>query len=209
MTRALAQPRKRKSQKVVVVGPEDHGRRMSLDQFDRAEGREGYLYELSKGVIEVTDVPNPAHGRQLQSVRRQLAAYEIARPDVIQYMGGGSDAKLLIGPSESERHPDLSVYLTPAPSDDADAWSSWVPEIVIEIVSKRSAKRDYEDKPTEYLEFGVSEYWIVDATKKQITVLSRWRGQWKKQIIRATKKYSTGLLPGFSLDLKKVFDAAK
>jgi Uma2 family endonuclease len=208
MTRSLAKPPKRKPRKV-IVGPEDHGRRMSLDQFDRAEGREGYLYELNKGVIEVTNVPQPNHGQQVQEIRDQLTVYKSSRAGVIHYMAGGSDAKLLIGPSESERHPDLSVYLTPAPSNDADAWSTWVPAIVIEVVSKRSAKRDYEDKPPEYLEFGVDEYWIVDAAKKQMTVLSRWRGQWKKQIVRPTKKYATTFLPGFTLDLKKVFDAAK
>ncbi len=31
----------------VVIGPEDHGRRMSLDEFDQAVGAEGYLYELN------------------------------------------------------------------------------------------------------------------------------------------------------------------
>ena len=140
MTRVLAQPRKRKSRKI-VVGPEDHGRRMSLDQFDRAEGREGYLYELNKGVIEVTDVPQPSHGQQVQAIRNQLTAYQFERPEVILYLAGGGEAKMLIAPSESERHPDLSVYVTPPPSDSADAWSIWVPAIVIEVVSKRSAKR--------------------------------------------------------------------
>ena len=208
MTRSLAKPPKRKSRKV-VVGPEDHGRRMSLDQFDRAEGREGYLYELNKGVIEVTDVPQPSHGQHVQAIRNQLTAYQLERPDVILYLAGGGEAKMLIGPSESERHPDLSAYRTPPPSDNADAWSVWVPAIVVEVVSKRSAKRDYQDKPPEYLEFGVEEYWIVDSAKKQMLALTRWRGEWKEHVVKPPKRYATRLLPGFTLDLKKVFDAAK
>jgi hypothetical protein len=34
--------------KRIHIGPEDHGRRISLDDFDRAIAREGYLYELGK-----------------------------------------------------------------------------------------------------------------------------------------------------------------
>jgi hypothetical protein len=41
--------------KPVHIGPEDHGRRMSLDLFADAIAQEGYLYELGNGVIEVSD----------------------------------------------------------------------------------------------------------------------------------------------------------
>jgi hypothetical protein len=34
-----------------ILGPSYHGRPMSLDEFDLAERQEGYLYELSRGVI--------------------------------------------------------------------------------------------------------------------------------------------------------------
>jgi hypothetical protein len=36
-----------------IIGPADHGRRMSLDEFDTAVGLEGRLYELSRRVIVV------------------------------------------------------------------------------------------------------------------------------------------------------------
>jgi len=114
----------------------------------------------------------------------------------------------LIASTQSERHPDLSIYLDTQP-DVSDVWSVWVPAIVIEVISTRSSARDYEDKPDEYLEFGVSEYWIVDAAKGQMTVLIRWRGQWKKQIVKPAQKFTTRLLPKFTLDLKRVLAAAK
>ena len=189
---------------VIRVGPDDHGRRMSLDDFDRAIGREGYLYELNKGVIDVVDVPEPSHGRQFQELRDQLVGYRLSHPGVVTFIGGGAEAKLLIGPPQSERHPDIVVY-TSAPPEVEDVWSTWVPEIVVEIVSARSAKRDYVDKPPEYLAFGVDEYWIVDAAKLQMTALTRWRGQWNEQIIKPGKKYKTRRLPGFALDLRRVF----
>jgi Uma2 family endonuclease len=196
------------SRKQIRIGPEDDGRRMSLDDFDKAIAAEGYLYELGRGVIEVSNVPQPKHARRLQEIRDQLVAYRIENPDRIYLIGGGAEAKLLIRSFESERHPDLSVYLTPPP-EVSDVWSLWVPTIVIEIVSGRSGKRDYEDKPPEYLDFGVAEYWVIDAEKGQMTVLTRWGGQWKKKMVKPPQKYATHHLPGFTLDLKRVLAAGK
>ena len=190
------------------IGPADHGRHMCLDDFDRAVGTEGHIYELSKGVVQVVNVPGGNHANQFQEVRDQLVGYRLANPGVITFIGGGGEAKMLIGPAQSERHPDVVVYTTPQPKG-GDLWSLWVPDIVVEIVSPGSAKRDYEEKPDEYLAFGVKEYWIVDAAKKRMTVLARWRGQWKQTIVKPPRKYATIRLPGFALDLKRVLAAAK
>ena len=194
-------------QRAIRVGPADQGRPMSLDQFDRATGQEGYLYELNKGVIDVTDVPHPAHFAQVQGIRNQLILYQEAHPDVIHSVAGSNESKILLADEQSERHPDLSVYLTPPP--ETDVWSLWIPTIVVEVVSKSSSKRDYQDKPGEYLSFGVDEYWIVDASKQQMTAMVRWRGQWKQKAVKPAQKYTTRHLPGFTLDLKRVLAAAK
>jgi Uma2 family endonuclease len=193
-----------------IIGPSDHGRRMSLDEFDRAEGREGYLYELSRGVITVVDVPNPRHFKIVNATRRQFAAYDVAHPGQIYAIAGGSDCKLLIGGLESERHPDLAVYKTSPPDEEAgeDVWSLWVPEIVIEVVSPSSRQRDYEEKPEEYLRFGVREYWIIDAENQEVLVLRRSRGAWARRVIRPPDVYRTRLLPGFAFAPAAVFEAA-
>jgi Uma2 family endonuclease len=194
--------------KLVEVGPQDDGRSMSLDDFDRASGREGYLYELNKGVIEVTDVPDPTHFAQVQVVRNALVVYQDSSPGRIHSVAGSNESKILLAGDQSERHPDVSVYLSPPPAGP-DVWSRWIPAIVVEVVSKRSTKRDYQDKPAEYLSFGIDEYWIVDSSRNQMTAMTRWRGQWKEKILKPTQKYSTPLLPGFSLDLKRVLSAGK
>jgi Uma2 family endonuclease len=159
-------------------------------------------------VIEVSEVPKPEHAKQVQAIRNQLSAYQIKHPRVVELIAGSNECKLLIGSEDSERHPDLSLYLAPEP-DVRDVWSIWIPEIVIEVISPSSRRRDYEEKPGEYLELGIDEYWIVDAAEKQMTVMSRWRGQWKSTVVKPSKKYTTHWLPGFSLDLKRVIEAGK
>jgi Uma2 family endonuclease len=204
MLKMLTKPRRRQ----IRVGPQDHGKAMSLDDFDEAIAQEGYLYELNKGVIEVSGLPQPEHAKQIQEIREQLTFYRREHPGLIDMIGGGGEAKMLIGPARSERHPDLSVYFDPPPKVK-DVWSRWVPGIVIEVVSENSSKRDYQDKHDEYLMFGVSEYWIVDSRKQQLLAMSRWRGQWQSKTYKTSQKFTSPLLPGFTLDLKRVFAAAK
>src|SRR5215207_4329492 len=117
----------------IIVGPSDHGRRMTLDEFDTAEGVEGHLYELSRGEVVVTDVPPPRHSSVVDALRQPLSEYRITKPDIIHGINSGSECKLLIEPTQSERHPDLAIYKTPPPAEDASVWSVWVPELVVEV----------------------------------------------------------------------------
>lgn len=191
-----------------LIGPDFDGTAMSLDDFDHAITKPGFVYELAGGIIQASEIPKPEHAKEVQAVRNQFVVYQEKKPGSIELVAGSNEAKLLIAPDQSERHPDISVYTSPQP-EVADPWSFWIPAIVVEIVSARSAKRDYEEKPEEYLSFGVREYWIVDSSKGQMTVFTRWRGRWKTQVMKASSKYRTPLLPGFLLNLKRVFTAAK
>ena len=44
----------------------------------------------------------------------------------------------------------------------------WTPDLVIEILSPRTAKYDLEDKKDVYERYGVKEYWAVDPVSKQV-----------------------------------------
>ena len=204
MLKMLTKPRRKR----IHVGPQDDGKRMSLADFDKAVPQEGYIYELGKGIIQVSDVPHPSHFAQVQGIRDQFIMHRLQYPDSIHSVTGSNDSKILVQSDQSERHPDVSVYLS-APPDTKDVWSTWIPVIVVEVVSKSSATRDYEEKPQEYLAFGIDEYWIVDSFKQQMTVHTRWRGQWKTRIVKPSQKYSPLCLSGFTLDLKRVLAVGK
>jgi Uma2 family endonuclease len=192
---------------MVRIGPSDHGRRMSLDEFDEAEVQPGFIYELSRGIITVSDVPNPKHLAMVLEIRRQLARYDLEHPGEIFGITSGSECKILLAAFESERHPDIAVYKT-TPPEGKNVWAIWVPELVIEVVSPSSRRRDYEEKPAEYLQFGISEYWIIDGEKRKMVVQSRLGGQWSEKTIKPPKIYKPGLLPGLQFSCKRVFEAA-
>ena len=193
----------------IQLGPHDHGRRMSLEDFEPAGVREGYLYELGRGAVVVSDVPGRKHFAQVNAIRRQLSMYDAANPGQIYGIATGSECKILLTDLNSERHPDLAVYKLPPPDAD-DYWPEWVPEIVIEVVSPGSEAehRDYVEKRQEYLAFGVREYWISDAMQRRFLILRRSRGRWAERSLGSEGTYRTQLLPGFELACAPIFRAA-
>ncbi len=189
------------------IGPLDHGRQMTLDDFDEAEVVEGIHVELGRGVIIVSEVPLPWHFRIINLLRRQFAAFDLRHPGRIWGIAGGGECKLPVAQYDSERHPDLAVYLTEPPYQDSNAvWSEWIPELVIEVVSSGSEVRDYTEKRDEYLAFGVREYWIVHPARKEILVLRQMSGLWAEQTLATSDTYSLTMLPGFDLSVAAIFE---
>jgi Uma2 family endonuclease len=195
------------SQIDVQIGPADNGRRMTLEEFEHADGRPGHQYELSRGVVTVVDVPDRKHLAQVHAARRQFYAYEGLHPGRIHSIAAGGECKFLVAAVASERHPDLAIYKSP-PEDEEQLWANWVPDIAIEVVSAGSEHRDYVEKRDEYLQFGIREYWIIDATRQQMLVLRRSGGRWLERVVTSGEKYISRLLPGFEFDLNAVFEAA-
>ncbi|MBV9123467.1 MAG: Uma2 family endonuclease [Planctomycetes bacterium] len=182
---------------------------MTLAEFEGAEGQPGHLYELSRGVVSVVDVPNRRHLALINALKRQVHAYDLAHPGRLHTIATGRECKILLPDLESERHPDLAIYLTPPPEGE-DFWARWIPALVMEVVSPGSEERDYVAKREEYLRFGVSEYWIVDADKQEMLVLRRRsRKRWQEQVVRPPEIYQTRWLPGLEFSIALVFQAGE
>ena len=182
---------------------------MSLKAFEFAQVEDGYLYELARGYIVVSEVPNHPHARRIIFIRRYLEHYHFENPDALQEILYGTECKLLIPDWESERHPDIAVYLTEAKGkQDRTLWRNWFPDLVVEVVSESSRDRDYTEKRDEYWTLGVKEYWIVDAKLAQVLILKRGRSQWTEKTLGPADVCETKLLPGFKLPCQPVFEAA-
>jgi hypothetical protein len=197
------------SRTITSIGPADHGRPMELDEFDEAEGQEGRIYELGRGIVTVVEIPKKRHMLQVAGMRDQLQAYKALYPGRSAVIAAGSECKLIIAALGSERHPDLAVYLTAPPElEDDEFWTRWVPEIVVEVVSPSSRNRDDNEKPEEYLRAGVKEYWIVDSERAALIVMRRSRGRWIKTEVAPPSVYRTRLLPGLAFSIGSVFQSA-
>ena len=193
----------------IMIGPRMHGRKMSLKKFEFAEVAEGYTYELARGYVVVSEVADFYHMRRVGLIRRYFDHYFFEHPDRIYEICGTMECKLVVPACESERHPDLSVYLhAPKGPKNRTMWRTWIPELTIEVVSESSRDRDYTQKRDEYWTLGVKEYWIVDAKLGQVLVLTRGRSQWTEKTLGPNDACETKLLPGFKLPCRTIFDAA-
>ncbi|MCA1685004.1 MAG: Uma2 family endonuclease [Planctomycetia bacterium] len=192
----------------ITIGPADHGRAMSFDDFIEADFQDGWLYELARGVIDVTEVPGVNHGRIVGRVTGLFVLYMEARPGVINYRAGGGECRIRLPGMQSDRHPDQAIYLLPPPPGPKP-WTRWVPQTVVEVVSQSGKKRDYVEKREEYLRAGVSEYWLLDPKHRKFLVLSRTGDVWEEVVIPAGGVHRTHFLPGLEFRPEELFGPAE
>ena len=176
------------------LGPADHGRKMTLEEFDEADAEEGYRYELARGVLEVVEVPNDPHGLVVSNAQGLFHEHRRRHPGLIWRIGGGGEFRLRIPTLVSGRNPDVALVLVGTPKD---ARGRRPPSLVAEVVSKRGEARDYVEKREEYWLLGVREYWIIDPALRRVLMLSRRDEYWEEQTFVGDEVIAGDLLPDF------------
>jgi Uma2 family endonuclease len=189
------------------IGPADHGRGMTLEEFVEAEFEDGWRYELARGVVDVNEIAGPWHGRIVDRVARLFIHYDEQYPGRINYRAGSGECRMRLPGMVSDRHPDQAIYLDPEPSGPG-VWTKWVPHIVVEVVSPGGEQRDFGEKREEYLRVGVREYWILDAIGRRMHVLVRAGDTWEETIVPETGIYHTVFLPGLEVRPAELFGPA-
>jgi Uma2 family endonuclease len=185
------------------LGPELAGTLMTPREFDATQSwDENHRYELIHGVLIVSPIPLESEVGPNEELARLLLNYMYDHPQ-----GKSLDDTLgerYVRTVDSRRRADRVIWAglgrRPDPKRDT-------PSIVVEFVSKakRDRIRDYEEKREEYREAGVEEYWIIDRYRRTMTVC-RKRG--RDLVIKEGEKYTPKLLPGFELDLARLFAVA-
>ncbi len=161
------------------LGPADHGRRMTLEEFYRADAEEGYRYELARGIVEVSDVSDEPHGMIWCELMRWIFDHRREHSKLIALAGGASMFRFWLPGLNSSRTPDIAVVLHGAPREE---YGHRIPALVMEIVSEgpEAHECDYVTKREEYLAYGLYEYWIVDRFARTIIVLTRRGDLWSE-----------------------------
>ena len=192
------------------LGPADAGMPMTLDEFEDAEFVAGYRYEIINGILVVTPPPLEEERDANEELGRWLRNHQEVQP-----RGKAIDLTLPEQNLRTGRHNRrcdrvIWIGLGRKPRTRGPAARRDIPGIVIEFPSRRPAdqRRDYEQKQVEYRDLGVQEYWIIDRFRRQMTVHSRQDGQWTKRVLAEAETSITPLLPGFELELKRLFAIA-
>jgi len=79
------------------------------------------------------------------------------------------------------------------------------PDLVVELISPSSVRRDRYDKKALYARFGVKEYWIGDPANKALEILTLKSGAYELHCCAEEKGKLTSLvLPGLEFDLAEI-----
>jgi Uma2 family endonuclease len=103
--------------------------------------------------------------------------------------------------------PDICVICDPSKLDDAGCLGA--PDLIVEVLSESTAKKDYNEKFNLYEENGVKEYWIADPANKSIEIFSLIDGKYESLGLFSEKEGVTevagSLFPEMKIPLKMIF----
>lgn len=167
---------------------------------------DGYRYEIIDGELFVTPTPSIRH----QRISRELGS---RLREVLRWTGGGEMFFAPTGVRLGEDvviEPDLLVVLTEHRARIGEQVIDGPPDLVVEVLSPGSARRDLVAKRELYARFGVPEYWIVDSEASSIEVLVVDRGSYTRAgFFRRADTLVSPLLPDLSIVLAEVFADAR
>ena len=193
--------------KAPKLGPRDHGRPMTLDEFMAGDYQEGYEYELIDGRLYVSPLPNLPQGRIERWVYRKLDRYAEEHPEVTNFVYGKCRVFVPGRRATTCPEPDVTAYHDfPLEARLADVrWQDVSPILVVEVVSVDDPDKDLVRNVELYLQVpSVREYWLIDSRAdpdRPTMRVYRRRGQkWLRPLELAYgDRYTTKLLPGFEL----------
>jgi Uma2 family endonuclease len=166
---------------------------------------DGKRHELIDGEHYVTPSPNPRHQRILRELCLAIANYLKAHP-----IGEVFFAPLDVVMSQHDVvEPDL-LYLSRERAAEVlvPEHVRGVPELVVEVASKGTRKRDETIKRALYERAGVTEYWVVDPEIDVVRVYRKGADGFERpvELRRDTgDTLTTALLPGLEISLSEIF----
>lgn len=166
---------------------------------------DGKRHELIDGEHYVTPSPNIRHQRISGRLYLLIGSWLEANPT----------GQLFYAPLDvvfsnfDVVEPDL-LYMSNARAEAivTEKHVAGVPELVVEIGSKGTRKRDETVKRRLYERVGVDEYWIVDPAIDTIRVFRRSSGAFGRPLelsAEAGDSLETPLLPGLTIPLARIF----
>ena len=164
----------------------------------------GYSYELVQNALVLRD-PGPRwiHGSVQGNLQRYLHEW-------MEKFGHGAVAVevdcLLSEAPDTIRIPDVAVLLQPFDAENAfHGRVRGAPDIAIEVLSPSNSPQEMRDKTSEYFQAGALRVWIADPETR--TVIIRKADGTNTRFTDKDQLEDPEILPGFALDMQKIFGA--
>jgi Uma2 family endonuclease len=167
---------------------------MQFDETERYEIYDGRLLSMS---------PSPSYYHQRLVARLYLLLVGFVQP---RELGEVIFAPMdVIMSEDNTAQPDL-LFIAKENAGIVKNWVFGSPDLVVEILSPSSIRRDRHDKLEQYARFGVKEYWIVDPANRSLEILTLREKQFTVHSLAAeTGSAESKVLAGLSVDVAQLF----
>ena len=172
---------------------------LTIEQFDQLPIKEGILYELNEGEVVTMTEPMPRHNWLRDNVARLTGNFVEERKLGRVFLETGYQLT-----PETVRIPDVSFVPADRMHDiDLDKRIQGAPALAIEVVSPTDLAEELRQKVKQYLATGVKVVWVFYPKTREVQVFRADGGSFVRREHETLEE--PDVLPGFSLDLKRVF----
>lgn len=193
-----------------------------MDDLLKLDPSKGYTYadyltwrfkervELIKGkIFEMSPAPKRVHQEISLNITLQIGNYLKGKACKLYEAPFDVRFPLESGVSDDQIttvvQPDLCVICDPAKLDDSGCLGA--PDLIIEILSPSSSKKDAQNKYELYQECGVKEYWLVHITDQLVDVFDLRGNEFKlRKIFANPDRIESNAVDGLLVDLGDVFE---
>lgn len=192
---------------------------MSLPKKDQIYTYADYLswpedkrIEIIGGMPILQAAPSRIHQKVLSELHRQIANYLIGKkcevypaPFHVVLNLDGEDER-----EENRKHvlePDISIICDEEKLDDRSCIGS--PDMVVEITSPSTARKDKIQKFGLYEKAGVKEYWIIEPDEKILSVFTLQANKrfGRPNLFSDEKQVNVSIFNDLIIDLEMVFSS--
>jgi Uma2 family endonuclease len=186
--------------------PKNPGPQALYTYADYQEWDESERCEIIDGEIIMMATPDRFHQEISRNLFLQIAEFLKGKPCQPYY----APFSVRLNPAEDSSddtvlEPDIVVVCDPSKLDKQGCKGA--PDLVIEIISPSTARKDKVVKLNKYQNAGVREYWIVEPDTKTVLVCVLDAGRYIFSTYDDTGKAPVSVLPSCEIDLGVVFAA--
>jgi len=163
---------------------------------------DGKRYEIIDGDVSMTPAPTPSH----QTIQLRLGSLLLA------YLDRHALGRVFVSPIDlvlsmvDVVQPDLLFVGQSRSNIIAEKNIVGIPNLIVEILSPSSTKRDQKEKLDLYQRYGLPEYWIVDPDSQTVEVyLSAANRLDKLETLKAGERLHSRQIAGLVLELSEIF----
>jgi Uma2 family endonuclease len=164
-------------------------------------------YELLNGRIVMNPPAGYPHGEIGSNFQRLLGSF-VRERKLGKVFDSSQGFELPSGDTVEPDHSFVSnERWSAAPAPVEGKFLSVVPDLIVEVLSPKTASQDRGEKKAIYAKNGVREYWLVDSRAREITLFSLEGDRYDRGTVYADgEACASSVLPGLSIRMSDLLE---